>query len=216
MDDRADVGGSLGSVGAQRVAVHGILAHDGGHAGLASNRLDGLGVVGVFSEKRDRAGFLDGRDGLGDVVGGGVLLLVEVGQGRANEADAVVPREVAEGVVRGEEHALPLGHGLDGLGGPLIEGVDVLQVRGRGRVDRRGSVGCRGREASTEVGDLDAGALRRGPHVGIEAEFGLLPRFLRRERPRGDVHALTSAIDRVGALGVRGTRVVDVGGCQYA
>ena len=50
----------------------------------------------------------------------------------------------------------------------------------------------------------------------IEAEFGLLPRFLRRERPRGDIHALASTIDRVGALGVRGTRVVDVGRCQDA
>ena len=50
----------------------------------------------------------------------------------------------------------------------------------------------------------------------IEAELGLLPRFLRRERPRGNVDALTSTIDRVGALGVRGTRVVDVGGCQDA
>ena len=50
----------------------------------------------------------------------------------------------------------------------------------------------------------------------IEAELGLLPRFLRRERPRGNVDALASTIDRVGALGVRGTRVVDVGGCQDA
>ena len=148
------------------------------------------------------------------MVGGGVLLLVEVGQGGADEADAVVPREVAEGVVGGKEHALPLGHGLDSLGGPLIERVDLLQVRGRGRVDRRGSVGGRSREARAEVSDLDAGALRRGPHVRVEAEFGLLAGFFGREGPRSNVHALTSTVDRVGTLGVGGARVVDVGGCQ--
>ena len=48
----------------------------------------------------------------------------------------------------------------------------------------------------------------------IEAELGFLARFLRRERPRGDVHAFASAINRVGALGVGSTRVVDVGGSQ--
>ena len=50
----------------------------------------------------------------------------------------------------------------------------------------------------------------------IEAELGFLPRFLRRERPRSDIYTLTSAIDRVGALGVWGTRVVDVCGGQDA
>ncbi|SIA31632.1 Uncharacterised protein [Mycobacteroides abscessus subsp. abscessus] len=114
----------------------------------------------------------------------------------------------------GKEHTLAFRHGLDGLGGPLIERVDLLQVRGRSCVDRRGGVRHRDREARAEVSDLDASALRRGPHVRVEAELGFLPRFLRRERPRGDVHAFVSAINRVGALGVRGTRVVDVGGCQ--
>ena len=50
----------------------------------------------------------------------------------------------------------------------------------------------------------------------VVAEFGFLARFFRRERPRGDVDALVSAIDRVGALGVGGARVIDVGGCQDA
>ena len=48
----------------------------------------------------------------------------------------------------------------------------------------------------------------------IEAEFGFLPCFFRRERPRGDIHALTSAIDRVGTLGIWGARVVHVCGRQ--
>ena len=50
--------------------------------------------------------------------------------------------------------------------------------------------------------------------MGIEAEFGFLAGFFGRERPRGNVDALASTIDRVGALGVGGALVVDVGGCQ--
>ena len=216
VDDRADVGGSLGSVGAQRIAVHGVLAHDGGHTGRAGDRLNGLGVVGVFRKERDRAGLLDGRDGLGDVVGGGVLLFIEVGQGGADEADPVVPREVAESVVGSKKHALALRHSFDRLRGPLIERVDVLQVRGRGCIDRRGGVRRCGCKASAEVGDLDAGALRGGPHVRVEAEFGLLAGLFGRERPRGNVDALVSAVDRVGGLRVGRAGVVDVGGGQDA
>ena len=150
------------------------------------------------------------------MVGGRVLLVVEVGESRADEADPVVAREVAEGVVRGEQDALALRDGLDGGGRPRVEGVQVLQVRGRGRVDRGGGVGCGGGQASSQVFDLDAGPLGRGPHVGVEAEFGCLARIFGREGPGGDLDALDPAVDRVGGLRVGRAGVVDVGGGQDA
>ena len=150
------------------------------------------------------------------MVGRRVLLVVEVGEGRADEADPVVSREVAEGVVGGEQDALAFGHGLDRLRHPRVEGTQVLQVRGRGRIDRRGGVGRGGSEACAEVTNLDAGTHRRGPHVGVEAEFGFFARVFRRERPGGDLNALVATVNRVGSLRVGGTRLVDVGGGQDA
>ena len=50
----------------------------------------------------------------------------------------------------------------------------------------------------------------------IEAELGFFARFFRREGPRGDVHALSAAVDRVGHLRVGCARVVNVGGGQDA
>ena len=50
----------------------------------------------------------------------------------------------------------------------------------------------------------------------IEAELGGFARFFRWEGPRGNVHALAAAVDRVGHLRVGCARVVNVGGGQDA
>ena len=105
MEDGADVGLPVRARFSQGVAVERLVADDRPDSGEGGDLLDGLGVVGVLREDRDRAGGPDGVGGLLDLLGGGVLLGVEVGQGGALEADVVLGGEVAEGVVAGEQDA---------------------------------------------------------------------------------------------------------------
>ena len=71
VEDGADVGLPVRARFSQGVAVERLVADDRPDSGEGGDLLDGLGVVGVLREDRDRAGGPDGVGGLLDLLGGG-------------------------------------------------------------------------------------------------------------------------------------------------
>ena len=215
MEDRADVGLPVRAGIAQRVPVQGLVPDNGLDAGGPGDLVDGFGIVGVLGEDRHGAGVRDGLGGLVDLLGGGVLLGVEVGQGGALEGHAVGGGEVAEGVVTGEQDALVGRDGLQAGAGPGVQVIETVDVALGAGTQELG--GLRGGllQGGTDIGHLDDGVRGRGPHVRVEAELGLALPVLGREGPGGDVNLGRPAIDGVGQLlllGQLGVEVVDVGG----
>ena len=160
MEDGADVGLAVGSGGPQGVAVEGLVTDDRLDSGDLGDLLDGLGVVGVLSEDGHGPGGLDLVRGLLDLVGGGVLLGVEVGQGGPLELHAELLAEVAEGVVAGEQDPLVLGYRVEGAGGPFVELLELGDVGVHVAAEDAGLVGGGLLQGGTDVGDLDDRVLR--------------------------------------------------------
>ena len=160
MEDGADVGLAVGSRGPQGVAIEGLVTDDRLDSGDLGDLLDGLGVVGVLSEDGHGPGGLDLVRGLLDLVGRGVLLGVEVGQGGALELHAELLAEVAEGVVAGEQDPLVLGYRVEGAGGPFVEFLELGDVGVHVAAEDAGLVGGGLLQGGTDVGDLDDRVLR--------------------------------------------------------
>ena len=133
----------------------------------------------------------------------GILLLVEIRQGRTDERDIVIVGKIPKSIMRGKQHPAVLRNRLQRLPSPIIQLSETILILSDIGLENRLLIGqCR-----TNVVHLYRGVGGTCPHVRVVLELGGVAMF-RRERPRGDLHFFVPFIKGVRSvlcLGVVGT-----------
>src|SRR5690606_26749260 len=118
-----DIGGGRAVRAGQRVRIERTADLD---AGFGGDLLDQTRIGDVFHEDRCRLVVPDLFDQPGDVGGGGFRIRRKALRGE--EAQPVFVFEIAEGVVRGDDHALFGGNGGDGGAHFAVERLQLLRI----------------------------------------------------------------------------------------